>query len=106
MFIDFSFSRKEKLNYFWMKINYPLYVSRSKVGSIDLIFSISGPINKDNSLNDSQMDVNQTNSNSQSAQIQSITQLILSLDMEQWENLVEVFHIETCMIHPENDKLF
>lgn len=62
----------------------------------------SGPVHKD----DSQMTMNQTNLNSQSSQIQSITQLILSLDMDQWENLVEVFHIENCMIDPENVKLF
>ena len=47
-----------------------------------------GPVNTD-----SAMDVDR-----KSSQINNLTQLILSLDMEQWENLVEVFHIDKCMI--------
>lgn len=38
-----------------------------------------------------------------SSQIQCLTQLILSLDMEQWEDLIEVFHIEKPMIKNENE---
>ena len=33
-----------------------------------------------------------------SDQIHSLTQLILSLDMEQWENLIQVFQIAQPMI--------
>lgn len=63
-------------------------------------------MNKDKALHDSSMDVDSNSSNRKSSQINTITQLILSLDMEQWENLVEVFHIDQCMIQSSNDKIF
>ena len=56
-------------------------------------------MNKSNSLNDS---TNDAESTSKSDQIHSLTQLILSLDMEQWETLVQVFHIQNSMIQNEN----
>lgn len=51
-----------------------------------------GPSNKNSTQH---VDVTLTN------QIQCITQLILSLDMEQWESLVEVFQIKKSMIKNE-----
>jgi hypothetical protein len=48
------------------------------------------------------MDTDPSSSNTKSNQIHSLTQLILSLDMEQWESLVQVFHIQNSMINNEN----
>lgn len=48
------------------------------------------------------MNLDQTLSNPKTTQIHSLTQLILSLDMEQWETLVQVFHIENSMINHDN----
>ncbi len=59
-------------------------------------------MNKPNTQNDSNMDINLSSSNTKSNQIHSLTQLILSLDMEQWESLVQVFHIQNSMINNEN----
>ncbi len=56
-------------------------------------------MNKPNTQNDSNMDIDHTLSNTQSNHIHSLTQLILSLDMEQWEALVQVFHIQKSMIN-------
>ncbi len=61
-----------------------------------------GPLNKPNTQNDSNMDTDPSSSNTKSNQIHSLTQLILSLDMEQWESLVQVFHIQNSMINNEN----
>jgi hypothetical protein len=61
-----------------------------------------GPLNKPNTQSDSAMDIDVSSTNPKSDQIQSLTQLILSLDMEQWENLVEVFHIQTSMINTDD----
>ncbi|CAF4251289.1 unnamed protein product, partial [Adineta steineri] len=60
------------------------------------------PVNKSSTQNDSNMDIDVSLSNNKSVQIHSITQLILSLDMEQWETLIEVFDIQTPMITNEN----
>jgi hypothetical protein len=60
------------------------------------------PVNKPSTQNDSNMDLDHTLSNSKCDQIHSLTQLILSLDMEQWEALVQVFHIQKSMINNEN----
>ena len=73
-----------------MKIIYLFYVSdwtSYRFPGCDLVVFL-GPVNTD-----SAMDVDR-----KSIQINNLTQLILSLDMEQWENLVEVFHIDKCMI--------
>ncbi len=59
-------------------------------------------MNKPNTQNDSKANIDVSLSNTQSDQIHSLTQLILSLDMEQWESLVQVFHIQTAMIINEN----
>jgi hypothetical protein len=59
-------------------------------------------VNKPSTQNDSNMDLDHTLSNSKCDQIHSLTQLILSLDMEQWEALVQVFHIQKSMINNEN----
>jgi len=63
---------------------------------------VLGPLNKPNTQNDSNMDTDLSSSNTKSNQIHSLTQLILSLDMEQWESLVQVFHIQNSMINNEN----
>lgn len=46
------------------------------------------------------INTNQSVSETKLSQMQSLTQLILSLDMEQWETLIEVFQIENPMINP------
>ncbi|CAF3728189.1 unnamed protein product [Rotaria magnacalcarata] len=56
------------------------------------------PSNKSDTQNDSTINNGQKSS---SHQVISLTQLILSLDIEQWETLVDVFDIQTSMI---NDK--
>jgi hypothetical protein len=61
-----------------------------------------GPVNNSSTQNDSNMDLNLSSSNNKSNQIHSLTQLIVSLDMEQWESLVQVFHIQKSMINNEN----
>ncbi len=61
-----------------------------------------GPVNNSSTQNDSNMDLNLSSSNNKSNQIHSLTQLIVSLDMEQWETLVQVFHIQKSMINNEN----
>jgi len=55
------------------------------------------PMNKSNTQN-----IDTSLSNNKTDQIHCLTQLILSLDMEQWESLVQVFHIEKSMINDEN----
>ncbi len=55
-------------------------------------------MNKSSTQNDSNMNID----HSKSDQIHSLTQLILSLDMEQWETLVQVFHIKDSMINNDN----
>ncbi len=59
-------------------------------------------MNNSSTQNDSNMDLNLSSSNNKSNQIHSLTQLIVSLDMEQWETLVQVFHIQKSMINNEN----
>ncbi len=59
-------------------------------------------MNKPNKQNDSNMDIDTSSSNNKTDQIHCLTQLILSLDMEQWESLVQVFHIQNSMINNEN----
>lgn len=59
-------------------------------------------MNKPNTQNNSNIDADHHLTNSKSDQIHSLTQLILSLDMEQWETLVQVFHIQKPMINNEN----
>jgi len=44
------------------------------------------------------INTNQSLSETKVNQMQSLTQLILSLDMEQWETLIDVFQIENSMI--------
>jgi hypothetical protein len=63
---------------------------------------ISGPMDKPNKQNDSNMNTDVSLSNTKIDQIHCLTQLILSLDMEQWESLVQVFHIQNSMINNEN----
>ncbi|CAF4573565.1 unnamed protein product, partial [Rotaria magnacalcarata] len=50
------------------------------------------PSNKSDTQNDSTINNGQKSS---SHQVISLTQLILSLDIEQWETLVDVFDIQT-----------
>ena len=88
-----------------MRINYLFYVSlleRMKWATIihyliGIVFAlILGPVNK-SSDQVADSDVSSSTPN-KSEQVQSLTQLILSLDMEQWETLVQVFDIRTAMI--------
>ncbi|CAF4011278.1 unnamed protein product, partial [Rotaria sp. Silwood2] len=60
------------------------------------------PLTKSNEPNDSNMNINLSSSSTKPHQVDSLTQLILSLDIEQWENLVDVFHIQTSMINDNN----
>ncbi|UJR26593.1 hypothetical protein I4U23_007913 [Adineta vaga] len=48
------------------------------------------PLYTSDSQNTIKMDVDSSSSNHKSEQIHSLTQLVLSLDMEQWENLVQI----------------
>ncbi|CAF4286394.1 unnamed protein product, partial [Rotaria socialis] len=57
------------------------------------------PSNKSDTQNDSTINNDQKSS---SHQVISLTQLILSLDIEQWETLVDVFDIQTSMINDKN----
>jgi len=57
------------------------------------------PLDKPNTQNDSKMNIDHSSSTDQ---IHSLTQVVLSLDMEQWEDLVQVFHIQNSMINAEN----
>jgi hypothetical protein len=59
-------------------------------------------MDKPNKQNDSNMNTDVSLSNTKIDQIHCLTQLILSLDMEQWESLVQVFHIQNSMINNEN----
>ena len=89
-----------------MKIIYLFYVSDWRLSRLIEFDLFLGPVNRDNASNAGAMDVDPNSSNRNSSQINNLTQLILSLDMEQWENLVEVFHIDKCMIEPENAQIF
>ena len=60
-----------------------------------------GPSNKSNSQLITSSS-NDDDDDKQSEQVQSLTQLVLSLDMEQWENLVQVFDLKKPMIRNEN----
>lgn len=64
------------------------------VQAIGLPF-IAGPVNSSCAADGG------TPADSKCQQIQSLTQLVLSLDMEQWEALVEVFDIQSPMIANE-----
>lgn len=58
-----------------------------------------GPVKKSDTQNDSSTNTDRsTSTTNKSQQVQPLTQLILALDIEQWEALVEVFHIEKPMV--------
>ncbi|CAF1384779.1 unnamed protein product [Rotaria sordida] len=78
-----------------------------KEGKVELFLDNNGlpvlrPLKESNKLNDSNMNINLSSSNTNSHQFNSLTQLILSLDIEQWETLVDVFDIQTSMINDQN----
>ena len=91
----------------WQSITCFTYVTsnpdleKTSADSIVLLI-VLGPVNKSGVSDDNQMgdvDVSSTTKPNKVEQMQSLTQLILSLDMEQWETLVDVFHIQKAMIH-------
>ncbi|CAF3533917.1 unnamed protein product [Rotaria sp. Silwood1] len=97
----FDMIRSTFLKYLCSKIKY-IESNDNEQEQLDLFNAISSPLNNSNKSNDSNMNISLSSSNTKPCQMDSLTQLILSLDIEQWENLVDVFHIQTPMINDKN----